>query len=110
MIENNIFNEGDRLRRGLIDVHKTYEQVRSISQQKNNFDQNKIIQQQPSKGFEKDKKWNDVMHFLENNPNVLVEMMQNEGDNSNITTENNRQGIINYRNITGIAAPGRRGK
>ena len=50
------------------------------------------------------------MHFLEKNPKVLMEMIPIEGDNSNITTESNRQGIINYRNVTGIAAPRRRGK
>jgi len=35
-LENsNIFNEGDKLKKGLINVNKTYEHVRSISKQKN---------------------------------------------------------------------------
>lgn len=65
----------------------------------------------PKNGFEKDKKWNDVMHFLEKNPNVLMEMIPNQhNQTANPSDDNNRQGIINYRNVTGITAPGRRGK
>jgi hypothetical protein len=103
-IENNyIFNEGEKLKKGLINVKKTYDQVRSISKQKDPVD-NKPSDRQ---GKNKNKKWKDVMSFLEKNPNVLMDIIPNDLGNVNVFHENNRQGVINFRNVTGISAPGR---
>lgn len=96
-----IFNEGQKLKRGLIDVNKTYDHLKSyrkVNRNKTNRD---------SINKDKDKKWGDVMKFLENNPNVLMDMIPDEGRVSEPTNERNRHGIANYRALTGISAPGR---
>lgn len=96
-----IFNEGQKLKRGLIDVNKTYDHLKSyrkVNRNKTNRD---------SINKDKDKKWGDVMKFLENNPNVLMDMIPDEGRVAEPTNERNRHGIANYRALTGISAPGR---
>ena len=47
------------------------------------------------------------MKFLEKNPNVLVNMLPDEINSIEPTTERSRHAITNYRALTGISAPGR---
>lgn len=91
-----IFNEGETLRNGLIDVNKTYDHVK----------QHKKKKQKPTPQATSGK-WGDVMQFLEKNPNVLMNMIPDENINTELSTDRNRQAVANYRSITGISAPGR---
>lgn len=102
-MKRQIINVGDQLKKGLINVNNTYEHIRSISKQKDEYGAKKTAKD----NNENNKKWNDVMSFLEKNPNVLMEMLPNEVDAMNMDSQLNRQGVINFRSVTGISAPGR---
>lgn len=77
-----IFNSGATIKDGIIDINKTYEMIQKLKTNQsgsniNHFNSNKKLSI-PNNGNltgEEKFKWNEIMAFFKQNPNMLLEMM-----------------------------------